>query len=187
MEPSTNTQPLSPVLCLTHNDLLDRMKTLPRLNLEEDKLIPARRYTLAGYTLGLREIIPPRASRVQLKRAAPIGLPPLVMREGHVKDVRDAAGADDVVVVEEVTAFGVCVHGHVLLRARERTAACHGPHEGAELGRVERVAEGEEVGEERDLVFGEVVERGEVTSLVDLGVSEPAFKDEQFECHYVGR
>lgn len=90
------------------------------------------------------------------------------MRERHVEDVGDSTGADDVVVVEEVTAFLVGVDRHVLFYAGEGTAAGDGAEEGTECGGVECIAEFEEVGEEGDLFFREVVQRGEIACLVYL-------------------
>lgn len=168
MEPPTNAQSLSPILPLANDNLLHRMKALPRLHLKENKLVPTRRYTLARDCLGLGIPLLTNLRWIQLKRAAPLCLPDLVVREGHVEDVGDATGADDVVVVEQVAAFGVVVHGHVLFAAGEGAAACDGLHEGAEFGGVEGVAQDEEVGEEVQLGFGEVGERGEVSSLVHL-------------------
>jgi hypothetical protein len=90
------------------------------------------------------------------------------MREGHVEYVRDAPGANDVVVVEEVAACGVGVDGHVLFCAGERPTACDSAEERAEGGGVERVTESEEVGKEGDFVGREVVEGSEVACLVYL-------------------
>jgi len=44
------------------------------------------------------------------------------MWEGHVEDVGEATGTNNVIVIEEMAAFRVGIDGHVLLDARERTA-----------------------------------------------------------------
>lgn len=156
MKPPTDAQPLPPILALSNDHLLDRMETLPRLDLKKYELIPARRDAFRRDRLGLWGAVWPGLDRVQLQRTAPLFLPSLVVRERHVQDVRDAPRADHVVVVEEMAAFGVGVDGHVLLGARERAAAGHVLEEGAECKGVEGIAKGEEVGEEGDLGFGQV-------------------------------
>lgn len=92
----------------------------------------------------------------------------MIVGEGHVEDVRDSAGTNNIVVVEEMTAFCVRVDGHVLLYAGQGTAARDCTQEVAELGRVKGITKCKEVGEKRDLFWGEVIERGKVASLVDL-------------------
>jgi len=64
----------------------------------------------------------------------------------------------------------VGINAHVLLIApgAERAASCDPPNKLAELGRIERVAEDLEGGEELALGFIEVAERGEIASLEDL-------------------
>jgi len=74
-------------------------------------------------------------------------------------------------MVEQVTSLCVCVHGHVLLRARDGTTSRHSPHERPKLLRVQGVAEDKEVWEKSDLFFGEVVEGSEVPGLINLCVS----------------
>ena len=69
------------------------------------------------------------------------------MWEGHVEDVGEATGTNNVIVIEEMTAFGVGIDGHVLLDARERTATSDSTQEAAELRRVEGITEGKEVWE----------------------------------------
>jgi len=74
------------------------------------------------------------------------------MWEGHVEDVGEATGANDVVVIEEMAAFGVGIDGHVLLDARERTTAGDCTQEAAKLRRVEGISEGKEVWEKGYLI-----------------------------------
>jgi hypothetical protein len=64
----------------------------------------------------------------------------------------------------------VGVHGHVPFRTGDGTASCNSSQERAELLRVQGVTKGEQVREERDLFLGEVVERSEISGLVDLYV-----------------
>lgn len=73
-------------------------------------------------------------------------------------------------MIEQVTSFCVCVHGHVLLRARDGTTSRHGPHERTKLLGVQGVAEDKEVWKESDLFFGEVVEGSKVPGLINLCV-----------------
>ena len=145
MEPTTDTQTLPPVVALADDNLLHRMKAPSRLHLEKHKLVPNRRDALSRDRLGLQHAAGALLDGVQLERAAPLPLPELVVRQGHVEDVRDAARADHVVVVEQVAALAVRVDRHVLLHAREWAAARDGAQEVAELGRVERIAELDEV------------------------------------------
>ena len=63
---------------------------------------------------------------------------------------------------------GVDAHVLLVVPGTERTASCDLPDKLAELCRVERVAEGLKRGEELELGFVEVVERGEITSLENL-------------------
>jgi hypothetical protein len=126
MEPTTDAQTLPPVIALTDDDLLHRMKAASRLHLKEYELIPRRGHALNRDGFRFQNAVGALLDRVQLERAAPLFLPELVVREGHVKDVRDASGADDVVVVEQVAAFAVCVDRHVLFHAREWAAARDG-------------------------------------------------------------
>jgi len=90
------------------------------------------------------------------------------MWERHVEDVGEATSANDIVVIEEMAAFGVGIDRHVLLEPRERTAAGDCTQEAAELGRVEGIAKGEEVREEDYLVWRKEVEGREVACLIDL-------------------
>lgn len=168
MEPATDTQPLPTILRLAHDDLLDRVEAVSWLHLEKHELVPHGRDALARDRFGLGHTFRARPDRVQLERAAPLALPTLVVRERHVEDVRDAAGPDDVVVVEQMAALAVADDGHVLLRARERAAAGDRAQEGAKHGRVERIAQREQRRQERDLLQVEEVERREVAGLVDL-------------------
>jgi len=69
------------------------------------------------------------------------------MWEGHVEDVGEATGTNNVIVIEEMAAFRVGIDGHVLLDARERTATSDCTQEAAKLRRVEGIAEGKEVWE----------------------------------------
>jgi hypothetical protein len=134
VEPAADAQTLPPVLALTNNDLLHRMKTPSRLHLEKHKLIPSRWDALCRDGLGLRHAVRVLHDGVQLERAAPLPLPELVVRQGHVEDVRDASRADDIVVVEQVAALAVGVDRHVLLHARQWSAARDGAQESTELG-----------------------------------------------------
>ena len=90
------------------------------------------------------------------------------MREGHIEDIRDASGTDDIIVVKQMTAFCVSVDGHVLFASRERSASRYGAHELSELFRVEGISECEQIGEEGKLGFVQIRERSEVSSLVNL-------------------
>lgn len=149
MKPPADAQPLPPILSLSHHHLFDRMKAPPGLHLEKDELVPARRDRLARARLGLQPsplLLRCGARLVQLERASPLGLPRLLVREGHVEDVRDPPGADHVVVVEQVASVPVGVHGHVLLGPGERPAAGDAPHKGPEGRRVERIPEREQGG-----------------------------------------
>lgn len=183
MEPPADAQPLPPVLSLTHNDLFNRMETSPRLHLKEDKLVPTWRYALARNGLWLWDTIWAVARGVELERAAPLALPAHVVRERHVENVRDAARADDVVVVEQVARLGVRGDGHVLLGARERPAAGDGAEERAEARAVERVAQREEVREEGALCVGKERERGEVARLLDLRSAPGSIFTSQIACN----
>lgn len=169
MEPTADAQTLPPVLALADDDLLHRVKAAAGLHLEKDKLVPRRRDALGRDGLRLEHArLRALPDGVQLERAAPLALPEPVVRQRQVEDVRDAARADDVVVVEQVAALAVGVDGHVLLRAREGAAARDGAQEIAELGRVEGIAELHEVREERDLLFCEIGKRCQIARLVDL-------------------
>ena len=156
MKPTADAQTLRPVFTLAADDLLHRVKAPPGLHLEKHKLVPRRRDALARDGLRLQRpnaivgagraaaaIITATLSpdRVELERAAPLLFPGSVGRERHVEDVRDASGADDVVVVEQVAALAVRVDRHVLFHAREWAAARDGAQEIAELDGVERIAE----------------------------------------------
>ena len=178
MEPTADAQTLPPVLALADDDLLHRVKAPARLHLKKHKLVPRRRDAPGRDRLGLEHGAGALLDGVQLERAAPRALPGPVVRQRHVEDVRDAARADHVVVVEQVAALAVRVDGHVLLHARERAAARHGAQELAELGRVECIAEPNEVREERDLLFGEIRQRCKIACLVDLKQQPPKKKKE---------
>jgi len=164
MKPTADAQTLRPVFTLADDDLLHRVKAPPGLHLEKHKLIPRRRDALARDGLRLQRhdaivgagagraaaaaavaaaaiIATLSPDRVELERAAPLLFPGSMGRERHVEDVRDASGADDVVVVEQVAALAVRVDRHVLFHAREWAAARDGAQETAELDGVERIAE----------------------------------------------
>ena len=152
MKPPADAETLPPVVALADDDLLDRVEAAPGLHLEEHKLVPRGRNALGRDGLRLERGVDvgvgvggALADGVELERAAPLFLPELVVRERHVEDVRDAPGADHVVVVEQVAALAVRVDRHVLFHAREGATARDGAQEIAELGRVERVAELDEV------------------------------------------
>jgi hypothetical protein len=171
MEPSTDGQPLPTVLAIaTDDNLLHAMKAATRLDLEEHELVPRRRHRFVRHAerFGWAAVTLLLPMSVQLERAAPLGLPELEAREGHVEDVGEATGADEVVVGEEVAAAGVRRDGHVLVLAWEGPTARHGAQEGPEGGGVEGVAELEERGEEGELGGGEVGEGSEVARLVEL-------------------
>ena len=165
MEPTADTQPLAPFRAFVHHDLFHRVVTPSRLHLKEDELVPTRRYGLGWHRLRLSRTLD---NRVQLQGASVLGLPRLTIRQGHVQNVGNSAGANDVVVIEQVTSLLVSVHGHVLFRAREGPASGHGPHKGSKPVGIQGIAKGKEAWEERDLVLGEVVERSKVSGLVDL-------------------
>ena len=93
---------------------------MPGLHLEKHKLIPNRRDAFFWDGLGLPFTIY-LFDRIQLECASPFFFPVHGSRKGEVKDVRDASGTDNVVVVEKMTTFSVRVDGHVLFRAREWT------------------------------------------------------------------
>ena len=160
MEPAADAQPLAAVLGLTDDDLLDGVEAVAGLDLEEDELVPDGRDALRGDGERLGEALGAGLDGVELERAAPLGLPALVVREGHVEDVGHAAGADHVVVVEEVAALAVADDGHVLLGARERAAAGDGAEEGTEGRGIDSITEFEEIGEQSDLIFCEIVQGG---------------------------
>lgn len=168
MEPTTDAQPLPPVIALSDDDLLDRVEAAPRLHLEEYELVPRRGDAPSRDGLRLQDAVGALPDGVQLERAAPLPLPELVVRERHVEDVRDASRADDVVVVEQVAALAVRVDRHVPFHAREWAAARDGAQQVAKLGRIERVAELYEVREERELLFSEIRKGRKVARLVDL-------------------
>jgi len=178
MEPTTDAQPFQSVFTLVDDDLLHRVKAPSGLHFEKHKLVPSWRDALARHGHGLqrqqrRNAIIGRggrggrgsaagaaaaavaaattdlSDRVELERAAPLLFPGSVVREGHVEDVRDASRADHVVVVEQVAALAVRVDRHVLFHAREWAAARDGAQEIAKLDGIERIAELEEVREER--------------------------------------
>ena len=81
------------------------------------------------------------------------------MREGHIEDIRDTSGTDDIIVIEQMTAFCVSVDGHVLLTSRERSASRYGAYELSEFFRVEGISECEQTGKEGELRFVQVRER----------------------------
>lgn len=174
MEPTTDAQPLQSVFTTTlvvDDDLLHRVKAPSGLHLEKHKLVPSRRDALARHGPGLQRQRRRNAivggggggsagaaaaaaaiglsDRIELERAAPLLFPGSVVREGHVEDVRDASRADHVVVVEQMAAFAVRVDRHVLFHAREWAAARDGAQEIAKLDGIERIAELEEIREER--------------------------------------
>ena len=117
VEPAADAQTLPPVFVLADDDFLYRMKAASRLHLEKHKLVPGRRNALGWNGLGLQHAMCVLADGVQLERAAPLPLPEPAVWQRHVEDVRDAARADDVVVVEQVAALAVRVDRHVLLHA----------------------------------------------------------------------
>lgn len=166
MEPSTDAQP--GIAFVFDDDLLNGMKALSGLHLEEDELVPTRGDSHRRHRFGLRDAVLIHMDRIELESAAIFSLPLFVVGEGHVKDVGHTACTDDIVVVEEVTPLGIRIDGHVLLDAGERTAACDRPEEIAKLWGIERIAEGEEVGEQLELGVGEIGERGQIASLVHL-------------------
>lgn len=165
VEPATDAQPC--VALLVDDDFLDRMETLPGLYLKEDKLVPARWDCLDRRDFWLGNV-PVLSHGIEFECPSVLCAPWFVTREGHVEDIGYSARADHVVVVEEVTATGVRIDRHVLLRARERTAPCDGSKKGTEARGVEGITEGEEAREERALVVGEVGEGGEIARLVHL-------------------
>ena len=192
MKPTADAQTLRSVFALAlalalapaDDDLLHRVETPPGLHLEKHKLVPHRRDALARDGLRLRRhdatvarssaaaaaiiVALSSADRVELERAAPLPFPRSVGRERHVEDVRDASRADDVVVVEQVAALAIRVDCHVLFHAREWAAARDGAQEIAELDRIERIAELQDVREERQLLFAEVGKGRKIAGLVDL-------------------
>jgi len=189
MKPTADAQTLRSVfalaLALADDDLLHRVETPPGLHLEKHKLVPRRRdalardglrlqrhnATVAGSSAAAAAIITmalSSANRVELERAAPLLFPRSVGRERHVEDVRDASRADDVVVVEQVAALAVRVDRHVLFHAREWAAARDAAQEIAELDGIERIAELQDVREERQLLFTEVGKGRKIAGLVDL-------------------
>lgn len=146
MEPTADAQALPPVLALSNDHLLHRMKAPSGLHFEQHELVPHRRNALGRHwpRLRLQHAFGrpfPFLDGVQLERAAPLALPELVVRQGHVEDVGHASRTDDIVVVEQVAAFAVCVDGHVPFYAREWTTTRNGAQEIAKLGRVEGIAE----------------------------------------------
>lgn len=165
MEPTTDTQPLAPFRALVHNDLFHGVVTPSRLDFKEDKLVPAGWHGPGWCRLRLSRTLD---NRVQLEGASILGLPRFTIRQGHVQDVGNPAGANDVVVIEQITPLLVGVHGHVLFRARDGPASGHGTHKGPKLIRIQGVAKGKEVREESDLIFGEVIEGSKIPGLVDL-------------------
>lgn len=106
VEPSRDAQPVATVLAFSaHDDFFDRMEAAAWLDLEEDELVPAGRDRLGGDWLGLELAVRVFLHGVQLERATPLGLPQLIVGEGHVENVRHATRADHVVVVQEVAAW----------------------------------------------------------------------------------
>ena len=100
MEPTADTESLPTIFALADDNFLNGVEALARLNLEEDELIPTWRNAFTRNAFGLRDAIRTRFDGIELKGASPFGLPALVIREGHVEDIRDSTGANDVVVVE---------------------------------------------------------------------------------------
>jgi hypothetical protein len=147
------------------------METPPGLDLEENELIPAgrdafcRHWKRFQFTL----VIAVNGSHwIQFQSAAPVLLPELIMRQGHVEDVRDTAGADHVVVIEKMTALCVRVDGHVLLRAGEGTTIGDGLEKITEGTRIEGIAEGEEIWQEGYLGRREIGQGSQIARLVHL-------------------
>lgn len=159
MEPAANAQTLPTVLALADDDLFHRMEAPAGLHLEKYELIPGRWDALGGDGLGLERSVRAFPDGVQLECAPPLLLPELVVRQRHVKDVRHASRTNNVVVVQQMAALAVRVHGHVLFHAREWTAASHLAQEITEFLRIKRIAELDEVWKQRDLLFGKVRER----------------------------
>ena len=165
MEPAAETQPLVPFGPLVHHHFFDRMVAPPRLDLEEDELVPAGRNGFTGDRLRVGCVF---NDRIQLQSASIFWFPRFPVRQRHIQDEGNSTGPDDVVVIEQVAAFLVGVHGHVLLGAGDGAASCDILQEAAELVRVQGVAEGKEVGQKGDLFVCEVVEGSEISGLVDL-------------------
>jgi hypothetical protein len=165
VEPTADAQPLAPFGALVHNDLFHGVVAPSRLHFEEDELVPTGRYGPRRCRLRLGRTLD---DGVQLEGASVLGLPRLTVRQGHVQDVGNPAGANDIIVIEQITPLVVSVHGHVLLRAGDGPAPGHGAQEGSKPIRVQGVAEGEQAREEGDLILGEVIERSEISGLVDL-------------------
>ena len=97
MEPTTDTQPLSAIL-LSNHDFFNGVEAVPRLNLKEDELIPARRYDLTRLRLGLESTTFRLLHRIKLQSASPLRFP--IARQWHVKDVGYSASTYDVIVIE---------------------------------------------------------------------------------------
>lgn len=165
VEPAADAQPRVPLF--VDDDFLDGVETLAGLDPEKDKLVPARGDGLGGSDVGLGHGAA-LLYGVELECAAVLGTPWFVVWEGHVENIGHAAGADHVVVVEEMAAAGIRIDGHVLGRARERTTTRHGLKKRTEARRVEGITKGEKVREEGTLVVGEIGEGGEVACLIDL-------------------
>jgi hypothetical protein len=156
MKPATNAESRSTFLILlsTHHNFLYGMEALARLYLKEHKLIPAWWHLLAWYCHRLRDPTLVKLSGIQLECATPFLLPQGGVGKWHVKNVRDAPGTNDIVVVEEVAAFSVRVYGHILLSARERTTVSDRTKEGSEVRRIEGIAKSEEGGKNREVSRG---------------------------------
>ena len=165
MEPAADAQPFVPFQTFVHHDFFHRMVTPPGLHLEKDELVPAGR---DGFTRDGLRFSCTLDDGVHLQSAAVLWFPRFAVWQGHVQDIGDSTGADDVVVVEQVASLLVSVHGHVPSRAGDGAASGDLLQEVAELLGVEGVAESEEVREEGDLFVGEVAEGGEISGLVDL-------------------
>ncbi|EGY18454.1 uncharacterized protein VDAG_08788 [Verticillium dahliae VdLs.17] len=103
-------------------DLLDVVEGLARLDGEEGQLVPGGRDDLCAVGSGRLGDLAAGAlllvDGVEAQGAAPLGLPGHV-GVGEIEDVADLAGADDVVVAEQVAAGRVDVDGHVGLAAAQ--------------------------------------------------------------------
>jgi hypothetical protein len=165
MKPATYAQPLKSVGTFLDHNLFHGMVTPSRLDLEEDKLIPTGWYGFGGDGLRFGCTL---NHGVQLERTAIFWFPRFTVRQGHVQDIGDSTSPDDIVVIEQVASFFVRVDRHVLLRARDGTASCDLSQETPKLLGIQGVTESEKIREESDLLFGEVIEGGEVSCLDDL-------------------
>ena len=74
MKPAADTQPLSTILLANH-DFFNGVEAVPRLNLKEDELIPARRYDLTRLRLGLESTTFRLLDGIKLQSASPFRFP----------------------------------------------------------------------------------------------------------------